>query len=118
MSQAPPGAPRRDILGFFKAVVEFFTGTTRVVVAGLGLLGTVITLVLVQPTPAPGPVLSSPTPAGAQGDPGPQGAPGSQRLTNPDPGTETGTTVDECKEAAAQRLRDGEYVGSEDPCPR
>jgi hypothetical protein len=53
-SPAPPGAPRRDILGFFKAVVEFFTGITGVAAAGLTLLGIAITIALAPPDSAPG----------------------------------------------------------------
>jgi hypothetical protein len=99
MSQAPPAAPRRDVLGFFKAIVEFFTGTTRVAAAGLGLLGTVITLALVAPTDNPGPERTGPGPV----------------LTEPPvvdpPVADPGPAV--CDNA--ERLARGEWV-SNDPC--
>jgi hypothetical protein len=45
--QAPPASPRRDILGFCKSIVEFFTGVTGVVTASVTLLGTVAAILLV-----------------------------------------------------------------------
>jgi len=39
-------APRRDVLGFSKSVVEFFTGMTGLAAASVGVLGTVLTIAL------------------------------------------------------------------------
>jgi len=40
----PAAAPRRDVLGFFKSVVEFFTGMTGLAAAFVTLLGTAATI--------------------------------------------------------------------------
>jgi hypothetical protein len=37
-------SPRRDVLGFSKSVVEFFTGMTGLAAASVGVLGTVLTI--------------------------------------------------------------------------
>ena len=41
-----PTPPRREVLGFFKSVVEFFTGVIGMATAALGILGTVAAFAL------------------------------------------------------------------------
>jgi hypothetical protein len=52
---ASTAAPRRDVLGFFKSVVEFFTGMTGLAAACVGVLGTVATIIFISPGPPPQP---------------------------------------------------------------
>lgn len=62
--QRPSTPPRRDVLGFFKSVVEFFTGVIGMTTAALGILGTVAAFALAGSAP-PEPRDSTPTPTGS-----------------------------------------------------
>jgi hypothetical protein len=75
--EASPAPPRRDFLGFFKSVVEFFTGVTGMAAAALSILGTVVAFALAGSAPGEdggGPVgnpteTPTTTPTSVVGDP-------------------------------------------------
>ena len=115
-SEPPPPAPRRDVLGFVKSLIDFGTGTTRLLAAFIGLVATVVTISLAIGGSSSG---TTPPPPVPSVQPMPTVQPRTPDLTEDEP-TVQPRTREPTEDELADALANGCWIdanGTEFVCP-